>query len=278
LATDTDQALMMTATSDRLYVYEADPNVWAIDRSTGKLLWTVPFDDHIRTLRVDGDAIEVTQDEAEVTLDAAGRVTAEKVVEAPEEEARPEAPFIAGDWTYTRTPEREYHEGILRARNRKTGASWRFATDRVLAVRDGTAYTCGDGGILHAIDVASGKASWWADTGPGCPVTVAGGRVYSAVEGKLLAFDPDQPSLSKDTVTIRGSFDGEAGGLRVWVGDKMVKTDRKGRFKAKVKRRSVVTVALDPRDVEGNTDPVAVFAGKGDIEPVVLTEWYEDCH
>ena len=65
-------------------------------------------------------------------------------------------------------------------------------------------------------------------------------------------------------------------GLRVWVGDRVVKTDRKGRFKAKVNRRRAVTVRMDPRDVDGNTDPVVL--PDGNASPVELTTWYEDCH
>jgi hypothetical protein len=62
----------------------------------------------------------------------------------------------------------------------------------------------------------------------------------------------------------------------VWIGDRMVRTDARGRFRATVRRGPAISIQMDPRDVDAPVDQTVIRPG--DPLRVEITTYYEDCH
>jgi hypothetical protein len=120
-------------------------------------------------------------------------------------------------------------------------------------------YMCTDGGTMHAVDIATGAMKWYAGVNDQTRCRDLYVRPASALrpesllafddQGRLTSIDPSRPAPLRVT-----EVSGQAlSGVRVWVGDQMVRTDERGRFRIALAGRAdgLVKIQIDPRDEQG---------------------------
>ena len=284
----TERGIGVAEDAERVYVFEGDPTVWALDRQTGAILWATPMTQPIADVVALGDGTLAVVREGEVVrLDGAAGAEAEVLVPRGVHDLA-----VAGSWIFTIEDPGEdgFRAPRLHGRDLATGQQWIYPRpidgSSALTFGDGVVHACSPTGTLHAIDRARGTGRWWADTGGACgAITVGGVTLVGLDRGTDLGFataaiDPARRSRAP-WATIRGRFRDGIGatgvrGHRVWIGDRVVVTDARGRFSARVRRGARVSVTLDPRDVGLGVEGAVL--GPGDPPRVELASYYEDCH
>jgi outer membrane protein assembly factor BamB len=265
-----------------VYAFEADPTVWAYDRATGKLAWSRPEKLRITDMKPwADDTLALELEDGLHELDA--RTGAELRLLSSQTMSTIDAPWL---YTFERPDDRWFRGARLRAVHLAAGHTWVYRRplgDWPPTARGDVIYACSETGVLHAIDRARGERVWWADIGTSCAVTpLAGGKVLVDDGERLLALDPSQPRAAEPAVTVRGRFRNADGRpqrhVRIWLGDVAVKTGPGGAFTATLPRRDTITVRVDPRDIDGSSEPVVLHPLAGDKLRVELRSWYEDCH
>jgi outer membrane protein assembly factor BamB len=152
------------------------------------------------------------------------------------------------------------NQGRLDAMDLSSGRRWTYerpvsASSEVVAGQ-ANVYVCTDGGTVHAVELATGRMNWYAGVNDETrcrDLYVRPARGFDPEsllafddQGRLTSIDPSRPSPSRVT-----EISGQAlPGVRVWVGDQMVRTDGGGRFRLALAGRAdgLVKLQIDPRD------------------------------
>ena len=252
----------------------------AIERATGATRWTRAIDgSDAEVVDVDRATLALAGRAGVVLVDAATGAERRRVIDGPVWKLA-----VAGDWLLTIEPGDwpDGPTGRLHGRNLATGARWTYAPEvwaGALTVVDDVVIASRDTGVLHAVEVATGVSRWWADTGFGRDVAVIDAhRLVTIRENSAIVIETDRASAAP-IVIVRGRFVEACGarrGQRVWIGNRMVRTDRGGRFRARVRGGARITVTADPRDTRSDVGPVVRVAGE-DLH-VELTTYKGGCY
>ena len=155
------------------------------------------------------------------------------------------------------------------------------------AVHDARLFSCIDDGTLQAVDLASGRALWWARVSTGdesCAVLGAtADRVLIDRGGRWIALDTTRPAPSAAPVTIRGRYrdvenpKARLRGLVVHVGKRRVRTDARGRFAATVRTHGPIEVRVD--GIESYDSRTVVWPDEQGHDRIELSNHIDDsCH
>jgi hypothetical protein len=150
------------------------------------------------------------------------------------------------------------------------------------SVRGSRLLACDDDGVLHMMDVRSGRKLWWAQvSAAGEPCAVLGvtdERVLVAGPDRVMALDATRAAPPAPAVTIHGRIDsGESSGVAVRVGTRRVHTNARGRFVATVRAHGPIAVRVV--DKWGIRSQKVVWPDEHARRSVLLTNYIDDsCH